>query len=111
MYTGSESAPTMETGEFGPHVLYVFANSNQVYLTAFQNVLAVATPEPSTLPTLGSGNSFGTGRAAPASGGHRIENWVLRFQYRANAATPFGVPTYTLPLTMVGTMNLFPAPN
>jgi len=59
MYTGSESAPTMETGEFGPHVLYVFANSNQVYLTAFQNVLAVATPEPSTLPTLGAGILLG----------------------------------------------------
>jgi hypothetical protein len=27
-----------------------------------------------------------------------------------NAATPFGVPTYTLPLAMVGTINLLPAP-
>jgi hypothetical protein len=28
-----------------------------------------------------------------------------------NAATPFVVPTYTRPLTMVGVMNLFPGPN
>ncbi len=27
------------------------------------------------------------------------------------AATPFVVPTYTCPLTIVGVMNLFPAPN
>jgi hypothetical protein len=59
MYTGSESAPTMQTGEFGPHVLYVFANTNQQYLTAFQDVLAVATPEPSTIPTLGGGILLG----------------------------------------------------
>ena len=28
-----------------------------------------------------------------------------------NTATPFGVPTNTLPFTTIGVMNLFPAPN
>jgi hypothetical protein len=30
---------------------------------------------------------------------------------RPNTATPFVVPTYTRPFTIVGVMNLFPAPN
>src|SRR5438105_12235627 len=40
-------------------------------------------------------------RGAEGAGGPR----------RLNTATPFVVPTYTCPLTIVGVMNLFPAPN
>ncbi len=35
----------------------------------------------------------------------------LRYGSRPNTATPLGVPTYTLPLTTIGVMNLLPLPN
>jgi hypothetical protein len=43
--------------------------------------------------------------------GGRLTRTSCRYLSNPNAATPLGVPTYTLPFTMVGTMNLFPAPN
>ena len=41
---------------------------------------------------------------------HKRPPPALYWPSNPNAATPLGVPTYTLPLAMVGTMNLFPAP-
>jgi hypothetical protein len=58
MYAGSEFAPTMIDGTFGPRIVDVFVNSNQ-YDEKFQKVLAVATPEPSTIPALGAGILWG----------------------------------------------------
>ena len=42
------------------------------------------------------------------------ETWAVLHVHQGNSpntATPFGVPTKTLPFTIIGVMNLLPGPN
>ena len=55
MYSGSESAPTMLADSFTSTFLDVYVNSEEYNQPAHQSVLVVATPEPSSILTLGSG--------------------------------------------------------
>jgi hypothetical protein len=49
------------------------------------------------------------GTPAPTSSNGRPG--LLAYGNSPNTATPLGVPTYTLPFTIVGVMNLLPPPN
>jgi hypothetical protein len=57
MYTGSESAPTMSTGTFTSTYLDAYVDTVEYNQPPHQTITAaaVATPEPSTIPTIGAG--------------------------------------------------------